>query len=81
MHVNKHGYIGGAILFLPLAKKLRAHVEYEKFLCRIMIDNETTQNFKKKTDALKDKIYKLRYNSTLAEQLTAAGRKKDGPQS
>ena len=78
MHVVKNGYVGGAILLLPFSRKLRAHVEYEKFLARIMVDNETTREFKRKTDAHKDAIYKLRYNSDIADRLTAAGRNKKG---
>lgn len=76
MHVSKNGYVGGAVLLLPFTRKLRAHVEYEKFLARIMVDNEQTRNFRRKTEAHKDKIHKLRYNSPLAERLTAAGRGK-----
>lgn len=78
MHISKNGYVGGAVLLLPFTRKLRAHVEYEKFLARIMVDNEQTREFKRKTEAHKDKIYKLRYNSELAERLTAAGRDKKG---
>lgn len=78
MYISKNGYVGGAVLLLPFTRKLRAHVEYEKFLARIMVDNEQTREFKRKTEAHKDKIYKLRYNSALAERLTAAGRNKKG---
>ena len=78
MHVVKNGYVGGAMLLLPFAKKLRAHVEYEKFLARIMVDNDITQEFKQKTEVHKDSIHKLRYNSEIAERLTAAGRNKKG---
>lgn len=76
MHSRKNGYVGGAVLLIPFAKKFREHVEYEKFLCRLMIDNEETQKFKENTTNLKDQIYNLRYNSPAAERLTAAGRKK-----
>lgn len=75
MHVKKNGYVAGAVLFVPFAKKLREHVEYEKFLCRLLVDNETTQEFKKKTEGLKNKIYALRYNNPNSDRLTAAGRK------
>ena len=78
MHIKKNGYVGGAVLLLPFAKKLREHVEYEKFLCRIMIDNETTQQFKKNTAELKDQLYAFRYNDPSVERLTAAGRKTNG---
>jgi len=81
MHVVKNGYVAGAVLMMPFAKKVREHVEYEKFLCRIMIDNETTQEFKNKTANLKDQLYALRYNGKGAIQLTAEERKKNGSQS
>lgn len=29
MHVNKNGYVAGAVLMIPFAKKFREHVEYE----------------------------------------------------
>lgn len=75
MHVKKNGYVAGAVLLLPFAKDLREHVEYEKFLCRIMVDNEKTRQFKKNTDELKDQIYAFRYNNPISERLTAAWKK------
>lgn len=78
MHVKKNGYVAGAVLMIPFAKKLRDHVEYEKFLCRIMADNEKTQKFRKNTEELKDQLYALRYNNPASERLTAAGRAKNG---
>lgn len=77
MHAKNNGYISGALLVMPFSKKFREHVEYEKFLCRMLIDNEETREFKRSTAALKDKIYALRYNSPIADRLTAAGRKKN----
>ena len=81
MHSNKNGYVAGAVLMLPFAKKLREHVEYEKFLCRIMTDNEATQQFKKNTADLKDQLYAFRYNNKATERLTAAGRENATKQS
>lgn len=78
MHLNKNGYTAGAVLMIPFVKKLRAHVEYEKFLARMMVDNEKTRQFKANTTALKDQIHALRYNNPGSEKLTAAGRKKNG---
>lgn len=77
MHIRKHGYVAGAILSAPFARKLRDHVEYEKFLCRILVDNDKTQKFKDNTNKLKNKIYAFRYNGEGVEGLTAAGRNKD----
>lgn len=75
MHVQKNGYVAGAILLLPFAKQLREHVEYEKFLCRILVDNEMTQQFKQNTQELVDQRYALRYNNPISEKLTEAGKK------
>jgi hypothetical protein len=77
MHTKTNGYVSGALLAMPFAKRFRKHVEYEKFLCRMLVDNDITKEFKKSTSALKDKIYAMRYNSPIAEALTAAGRKKN----
>jgi len=77
MHVTKNGYVSGAVLMTSFVKKVREHIEYEKFLCRMMIDNEITQEFKKKTAELKDQLYALRYNGKGAIQLTAEERKKN----
>lgn len=78
MQVTKNGYTPGAVLMIPFAQKLRNHVEYEKFLCRIMIDNDQTKTFKNNTAQLKDQLYAFRYNNTGSERLTAAGRSKNG---
>lgn len=77
----KNGYVAGAVLMFPFAKKVREHVEYEKFLCRIMINNEVTQDFKKKTSELKDQLYSLRYNGKGAIKLTAEWRNNNGNKS
>lgn len=74
MKTIKNGYTPGALLMIPFVRKLRDHVEYEKFLCRMMIDNETTQEFKTKTENLPDALYRLRYNNKNVVTITAEGR-------
>jgi len=74
MHINKNGYVAGAVLMIPFAKKVRDHVEYEKFLCRMLVDNEQTREFKAKTAQLSNQLFNLRYNNPGIEKLTAAGR-------
>jgi hypothetical protein len=78
MYTNKNGYVAGALLYLKAIRKMREHVEFEKFLCRTIIDNEKTREFKKKTEDHPDKIHALRYNDERAQKLTAAGRKRNG---
>ncbi len=74
MHKNNNGFVSGAVLFLPSIKKLREHVEYEKFLCRVLTDDERTKTFKRKTEKLNNRIYAFRYNNERALKLTVAGK-------
>lgn len=76
MHVKSNGYVSGAYLFLPAIRKLRAHIELEKFICRVLKDDDRTKEFRTKTEFHKDPIYSLRYNSPAADSMTAAGRKR-----
>jgi len=75
MYKNNNGYVSGAVLFTPAIRQLREHVELEKFMARVLIDNDTTREFKKKTEAHTNRIYAFRYNNDKAEKITAAGRK------
>jgi hypothetical protein len=75
MHAKYNGYVSGAVLLLPFVKKVREHVEFEKFMARVEVDNEETRNFKKTTEVLKDQRYNLRYNNVNADKLTKFGRK------
>lgn len=77
MHVKSNGYVSGAYLFLPAIRKMRAHVEFEKFICRVLKDDERTREFRKKTETHQDPIHSLRYNSPSADRMTAAGRKRE----
>lgn len=77
MHVKSKGYVSGAYLFLPAIRKMREHVELEKFICRVLKDDERTREFKMKTRVHSDPIHALRYNAPAADKMTAAGRKKD----
>jgi len=72
MHVQKNGYVAGAALLIPFARQLRDHVEYEKFLCRVLVDNEITKEFEKKTEGLPNKLFAFRYNNINSKKLTAS---------
>lgn len=76
-HVKKNGYVAGAALFLPQIRKLREILEFEKFQCRILKDDERTQEFKVKTEEHKDSIYAFRYNNSETNKMTAAGKKNE----
>ena len=81
MHVVKNGYVAGAVLMVAFSKKLREHVEYEKFLCRMLVDDEKTREFEKNTGELKNQLYALRYNNESSKKLTIKGKTKNGNQS
>jgi len=80
MYIKSNGYVSGALLLLPHIRKLREHVEFEKFQCRVLRDDETTRKFKTKTQQLKDRLYAFRFNNEEAEKITAAGKKSNGGQ-
>lgn len=75
MYIKNNGYVSGALLFLPHIRKMREILEFEKFQCRILKDDEITKEFKIKTDRLKDQIYAFRYNNSEAEKMTASVKK------
>jgi len=76
-HVKKNGYVAGAALFLPQIKKMREILEFEKFQCRILKDDDRTKEFKNKTAEHKDSIYAFRYNNSESDKMTAAGKKNE----
>jgi PKD repeat protein len=73
---NKHGYVPGAFMFNTAIKQMRDHVEFEKFLCRTLKDDERTKQFKKNTQEHPESRYRLIYNNEAVEDHTAAGKKK-----
>jgi hypothetical protein len=75
--IKSNGYVSGAALFLPQIRKMREILEFEKFQCRVLVDDDRTKEFKKKTDEHKDSIHALRYNCIEADNMTAAGKKND----
>ena len=78
--VKQNGYVAGALMFLPQIRQMRDMLEFEKFQCRVLVDDDRTREFKKKTEEHKNSIYALRYNSEQANKITAEG-KKDGTKS
>ena len=78
MHTTRNGYVGGALLMIPTIKELRAYVEFEKYQCRVLVDDDRTKEMKLKTENHPNKLFKFRYNNENSEKLTAAGRKQRG---
>ena len=74
-HIKQNGYIAGALLFLPEIRKMRETIEFQKFQCRVLIDDDRTKEFKKKTEEHKDSIHALRYNNKQSNKLTVEGKK------
>ena len=73
-HVKQNGYVAGAAIFLPTIRKLRDQVEFQKFQCRVLVDDERTREFRRKTAEHKDSIHNLRYNSDQAIKMTIEGK-------
>jgi len=67
-------YVPEAIFFNRTIRDMRKHVEYEKFLCRMMVDNDDTRKFKENTDNHPDSIHKFIYNNELVEAHTMRGK-------
>ena len=76
MKTNKHGYVPAALMLNNMICDLRSHVEFEKFLCRTIKDDDTTKQFKNNTQDHKNSLYRFWYNSEEVEEHTIAGKKK-----
>lgn len=78
MHLKNNGYVRGAALFLPTIRQMRAHVEFEKYICRILVDDERTREMQRKTEQHPNKLFNMRYNNENSIRLTAAGKNRNG---
>ena len=72
--VNNNGYVSAAVLMNPRIKKMREYVEYEKFLCRILVDNKDTRKFKNNTQEHPDSHHRFIYNNARVEKHTMRGK-------
>lgn len=75
MYYKKNGYVAGVVLMQTTIKKIRDIVEFEKFQCRILKDDERTQEFETNTNNHKNSIYALRYNNIESIKMTEKGKK------
>jgi hypothetical protein len=71
---TNNGYIPESLLIRYKVEKMREFVEYEKFQARMLVDNETTKQFKVNTENHPNKMYKLRFNNMRANKYTVAGK-------
>jgi len=72
--VKQNGYVPGAIIMDQTIMQMRAHVEYEKFLCRMLIDNDDTREMKKNTEEHQDSIHRFLYNNPEVDKFTMRGK-------
>ncbi len=75
MRKNNHGYVPAALMFNRSIREMRDHVEFEKFLCRTIKDDDTTREFKQNTEEHKESKYRYMYNRKAANLKTVAGKK------
>ena len=61
INTNPHGYVPTALLFNKTINEMREHVEYEKFVCRLLIDNDITRQFKQNTEEHKNSAHRFLY--------------------
>jgi len=67
---NKNGYVSEVLLSNNTIREMRKHVEYEKFVARILIDNEITREFKETTQNHPDGIHRFLYNNEFVDKHT-----------
>ena len=67
---NKNGYVPGALLSNKVIRDMRKHVEYEKFVARMLIDNEDTRQIRENTENLNDSFHRFLYNNEYVDQHT-----------
>ena len=76
-NINNNGYNHTALLMNQTIREMRDYVEYQKFMCRLIVDNEITREFKVNTEEHPESKYRFIYNNPEVEALTAFGKKKD----
>jgi len=67
---NNNGYVSTAILSNNMIKEMRKHVEYEKFIARMLVDNDTTRQFKVATEEHPNSIHRFLYNNEYVDAHT-----------
>jgi len=78
---NKHGYVPGALFLNRTIREMRDYVEFQKFLCRTIKDDDVTKQFKVNTEQHPESKYRFLYNTKAVDSHTAAGKKsKNGNQ-
>ena len=72
--VQKNGYIGGVVLLNPSIREMRTYVEYQKFLCRMLIDNDDTREMKNNTQNHGESLHRFIYNNPEIDKFSMRGK-------
>jgi len=72
--VKQNGYVPGAIIMDTTIIEMRAHVEFEKFICRMLVDNDDTREMKQNTEEHQDSIHRFIYNNAEVDKFTMRGK-------
>lgn len=69
-----NGYEPGALLMNKTINEMREYVEFQKFMARMLIDNDDTRQFKEDTKQHKNKLYNFIYNNPEIDKFTMRGK-------
>ena len=72
--IKNNGYVSAAILMNNTIREMRRHVEFEKFLCRMLVDNDDTRQMKQNTEEHPDSIHRFIYNNDRIDEHTMRGK-------
>jgi len=74
--IHPNGYVPGALLTNTTIREMRSYVEYQKFACRILVDNDDIRQFAVNTEQHADSIHRFIYNNPEIERITMKGKNK-----
>ena len=69
-----NGYVSGAVLLSPTIDEMREYIEYQKFVARMLIDNDDTRQFKINTDEHNNSLHRFIYNNSRVDKFTKRGK-------
>ena len=72
--MGNNGYVPGALLLNKKIREVRSHIEYEKFIARMLVDNDDTRDFKTNTADHVDSLHTFLYNNDAVDKFTMRGK-------
>ncbi len=72
--IGEHKYVPSALLMSKTINEMRDYVEFQKFLARMLIDNDDTRQFKQNTQEHKNSLYRFIYNNPEIDKFTMRGK-------